>query len=624
MAADATQHLIDIVAKLTGGDTAVSKLAQLDSTMLAAGRSAAELEHAVDVVSGALTESGAALQSANSALASGEAHYAELETAADRAAKAVERLQASGKSGGAFEARQAEAAEKARLAASALQVEAGALDALRANAAGAAQKHAELSKGLKNLEGAAQHAAKAEAAAAGSGKINEAAEAFGKLGGPVGIAGQKALGFVTGWGKLRASLGAAGIYFAVAAAIVAIATAAIFATAAVTKWAVGLADANRTQTLLAAGVARSVDGGRQLDETIGRLGSVVPQTREELLSMAGDLAKTGLRGKDLTNALEEAAVKAARLKWGPDFAKQMLSLDVQSRRLHENLAGTFGGLKIEGLLSGFQTLVALFDSSTASGRALKFLFEALFQPIVDGVAGAIPSVERLFLHAEILALKAYIALKPYSGAIKFLGEGFAIAGALLLGTLGVAIAAVILPLAGIILGPVVALGLLIAGIIRVAGAIRESFGAAVAFVSELGTQMIQGLVNGITGGATAVVNAMRNVVGSAVDAAKHALGIASPSKVFEGLGGYTAEGFAQGVDGGAGDARGALEAMVAPPRQAGGSSASSGASIGPISIEINVEGAGQSGEGLAAKIADALREQLEGLVRQVGGGEVPA
>jgi hypothetical protein len=29
-------------------------------------------------------------------------------------------------------------------------------------------------------------------------------------------------------------------------------------------------------------------------------------------------------------------------------------------------------------------------------------------------AGAIPSVERLFLHAEILALKAYISLKPYS------------------------------------------------------------------------------------------------------------------------------------------------------------------------------------------------------------------
>ncbi len=572
MADSGTTFLIDMSAKLTGGDASVATLAKLDAGMVKVGATASDLERP----------------------------YKQAEIAADKAAKAVERLNASGRSGEAFNKRLAEAVARADAATVALKKEAVALDAIRGKAQGSG-----------------------DAVAGGSGKVNEMAEAFGKLGGPAGVAGQRIFGLATGFKKLSTSIGAAGPYIAIAVAIVAVATAAIVATVAITKWAVGLADANRTQGLLAAGIAQSVTGGAELDATISKLGDVVPQTREELLAMAGDLAKSGLKGKALTDALEVAAVKAAKLKWGPDFAKQMLALDVQSKRLGTNLAGTFGGLKIEKLLGGFSSLVALFDSSTESGKALKFLFEALFQPVVDGVSKAIPSVERLFLYAEILALKAYIALKPYSGAIKALAEGFLIAAAIVVGVLGVAIAVVFGSIAIMILGPIVLLGLLVAAVVWVSKAIYENFGAAVAFVSDLGGKMIEGLVNGITAGATAVANAITGVVSGAVKAAEHLLGIGSPSKVFAGIGDFTAQGFAQGVEGGASDAQSAMESMVAPPNAKAGAG-SSGSQLGSVTVNITVDGKGQSDEGLAAKIAAAVRDVFESDALMLGGGEVPA
>lgn len=50
---------------------------------------------------------------------------------------------------------------------------------------------------------------------------------------------------------------------------------------------------------------------------------------------------------------------------------------------------------------------------------------------------------------------------------------------------------------------------------------------------ELGTNIIKGIVNGITGGIGKLVTAAKSVAKNALDAAKEALGIHSPSRVFE-------------------------------------------------------------------------------------------
>ena len=50
---------------------------------------------------------------------------------------------------------------------------------------------------------------------------------------------------------------------------------------------------------------------------------------------------------------------------------------------------------------------------------------------------------------------------------------------------------------------------------------------------EIGTNIIKGIVNGITGGIGKLVTSAKNVAKNALDAAKEALGIHSPSRVFE-------------------------------------------------------------------------------------------
>ncbi len=498
--------------------------------------------------------------------------------------------------------RQAEAATKATAATAAMNEQAAALDKLKNAASEAAADEAKVSTALDEAKSAAEAAGKAQAAAAGSGKVSEMAEGFGKLGGPLGDVGRKAFGAADGLKKLSSSLGAAGPYAAVAIAIVAITTAVFAVTAAMASWAVSNADAARTSTMLAAGVAGSVKGGQQLEDTIHALGTKTTQTHEELLAMAEGLKKTGLSGNALSAALEDTATKAAKLKYGPDFQKQTLSLTSQAARLRDNISGPkgiFSGLKIDSLLEGFSKLVALFDSSSASGNAIKVLFESLFQPLIDGVVAFIPKAVAAFLQFEILVLKAMIAIKPFGSKLLFLAEVF---GGIIVAALAIFAAAVIISFIPFIVAIAVTVAIIAAliwlgnaavdvGKLVMKGAgdawdyVTAKFNAAIAFLqsmslSEIGTQMINGLVEGIKNAAGAVLQAMTGVVGGAIDGAKKMLGIASPSKVFAEIGMNTGAGMAGGVDKSADSVQGSLEAMVAPPDAPGISSSGAGAASG--------------------------------------------
>jgi hypothetical protein len=522
-------------------------------------------------------------------------------------------------------ARQNEAASAAAKAKAALDAEAATLDKLKASSTNASAAQDKIAKAQGQAKNASAALQKTTAAASGSGKINEVGEAFGKLGGPLGSIGQKAFGAAEGFKKMGASLGSAGPYVAIAVAIVAIATAALTLTAAVAAgvatigaWAVGLADAARTQRLLAAGIAQSVAGGEQLTATIKNLQTKVPATQEELLALAKPLADAGLRGKELDVALEAAAIKAAKLKFGPEFAKQMQSLPFQTQRLKTLFTGLFSGLKIDVLLARLEKFVDLFDETSATGKAIKVIFESLFQPLIDGVSAWIPKMVSGFIQFEILVMKAMIAIKPFGSTILEVAKYFGIlAGVVALMTVGFAVA-VIAPFA-VIIGLAT---LLIAAVVNVAQAFIGFYQKLQSMtLGEIGAQMIQGLIDGIVGKAQAVIGAITGVVSGGINAAKSALGIASPSKVFAEIGTQTAEGMSGGVDEGAKDVQGSLESMVAPPAEAGAPAAapaaapSGGGSSGgaPVFyIEIN----GVAG---AEDIGPSLIQTLEAWVAQRGG-----
>lgn len=83
----------------------------------------------------------------------------------------------------------------------------------------------------------------------------------------------------------------------------------------------------------------------------------------------------------------------------------------------------------------------------------------------------------------------------------------------------------------------------------VANSIRSNSAALNAAGRNLASAIVEGMVNGITGGLTSVVNAAKGLAKSALNAAKSALGIHSPSREFAKLGKFSVEGFAKGLHG---------------------------------------------------------------------------
>lgn len=636
--ADGTEFIIDIPVNAGQADTAA---------------------RSIDTLAQALERAQANASTATTAMQSAQAAYAQAETKADRAAKALEKINVAvqaqeGKLAKAMDAgdtasiaraeaalaaltqRQAEQQTVSSEANAALEQASAALDEQTA----AAEQAAEAEAGLARVMSAAEQeeanlAAQAEETAArqaelaaeseGAGtSLNGMSRALGKIGGPAGIAGQRMAALGHAFSKL-AAMGPAGIFIAVGVAAVAVVAGIVAAGAALLKFGIAQADAGRTSLLLSQGIAQSVEGGIALEQKINDLGAQVPLTADELRSMAADLAKTGLRGEALTEALGDAARKSAELKFGPEFAKQMLSLDVQSQRLKSNVGRIFGGLKIEGLLGALQKAGGLFEENSAAAKAIKVVFESLFQPIVDGATGMIPKVVSAFLQFEIWALKTLITLKPYAWVLRDIGTVVLAVGGFVVGTFEAMFAAV-----GFFIGSLQALyGAGSAALQALSGAMLQVREFLLSLsLSDVGMAMIDGLTGGLLSAGPKVLQAITGIANSAIQAAKKALGIASPSKVFATIGAQTAEGMETGVDAGSAGVSSALEGMVAPPDVAapggggGGASVSTGGNTYNITVQVDGAGGG-NGDDLAAKIVEGIRNYLESVSGEAGG-MVPA
>ena len=571
-----------------------------------------------------------------------DASYAKAEAAANRAALAVERvgLKADaqrGKLAAALDAgddagaaravsalerltdKQAQATSKAVAAKSALDAQAVALDAVKSAAEQAAGGTEELG----------------EAGERGNGSLTGLSRGLRKIGGPLAELSEGAIAAAEGFEKLEASIGAmAGPLVAAAAVLILVAAFVelgkkiVETTYEIAKWGVELAEAGAKNELLAAGIARSVAGGKKLNDQIAQLQNRVPQTREELSTMAETLAKTGLRGDALAAALEKAAIKAAKLKFGPDFEKEMLSAEQQSARFSRNIAGTFGGLKIEKLEEAFATLVNLFDSTTVTGHAMKVVFESIFQPLIDGLEAFIPKMVSAFIQFEILVLKALIFIKPFGSKILWVAEACAIVAAVVVGVLVAAfvlLGSIVAVASSVVVGIGYAFVKLTEAAYAVASAIVDAVGGAFNWLASLsladiGANMIKGLIDGIMSAGGALLSAVTGVVTGAIGAAKHALGIASPSTVFAEIGVQTAAGMQQGIESASPGVHGALENMAAPPAPASPAAPVPSASSGGANLPgatFNFYGV-QGAEDAQSRFSEMLTRALEGDAAQLG------
>jgi hypothetical protein len=459
-----------------------------------------------------------------------------------------------------------------------------------------------------------------------------------KLGGPLAEIGGRVAEVGAGFQKLSEKLGAAGPWVAsvvfiaaVTAAFLALAAGVVVATLKILDWSVALADVNRTNNLLAQGMLRTAAGSEALTKEIDSLTGTLPLTREEIAGTAQQLAYAGLRGKALNDWLQRSAEWAARIKFGPNFRQEMLALPEQAKVLQLNLRQTFGGLKVESLLEALQKMGTLLSDSTESGKAIKGVFESLFQPIVDGLTEAEPKIERFFLQLEIWALKALIAIKPHASLILKIGEAFVIAGVILTGSALIAgiiaLTAVLIPFAVAawaatlpVLAVVVAVVALGAAVYQFSKLLKELEGFDLGkALFATGTALIKGLVDGIKAAGSAVWDALSGIVGGAVDKVKALLGIHSPSLVFQAIGENTGAGMAIGVDSSAGRVQSSLESMVSPPDQAaGGSTSKSSSSSNSISGNTFIFNGVAGAEDAESRFSELLTRFVEGDAAQLG------
>lgn len=680
-------YIIDLAASFDGADATQTQLDELSQSLIDAGADAQQLEAATVGVASQLRAATEATREANAALAEGNARYTELERAAVKAARAAESAALKGKLTPELE-------QTARAAVSALEAEVTSLRGLEQSAAAAAKAEARLANTHSNLGKLSKSAAGSfnEQAAAAKKSVKEA-EGFSPL---TKQFNDLSDALSTSEGAMIVATGAT---VALATAVVAVTLAAIAGTVAIAAWAVGLADAKREAGLTNEAAAAlhpelaglAGDFAAIADETGAGATDLRAWTKQlqtakvsaddlpaSLRAMAQAEAAMGKGGSaEFLEDLKESKKAAGDLakeyddKLGGIVAKRMMGLGAQSAKLKKNFSELFSDLNIDPVLEGMRVLVDLFDKNTAAGESMKFLFESVFQPLIDQATNAAYVVEAFALGFLIGMTKLYIALKPAIKAVKeffgfddtslsdtldmakIAGEAVAyiFAGFILtLGALGVALAAA----AAWILLPVAAFGVLVAAVVSAGVMIYDAFVGAWNAVgdflggldlAEMGSNIIEGLIDGIINMGPNMLKAVTGIADAAINAAKSALGIASPSKVFADIGGYTAEGFAVGVDDGAAMAQDAMAAMVEPPdpnaplaamATAGrvvrgaeaAASGAAGAGGGKAGAGVHIENLYLNGTKASAKdaedLAEAVTKLLEGDALSIAGEEAAA
>lgn len=507
------------------------------------------------------------------------------------------------------------------------------------------------------------------------GHLGELGDQIRGLPGPLGALGGRLSALAS---PAALAAGAIALLIGGLAALVAVTASA---TAALLRYGVAQADARRSELLRLEGLTSlrtwyglAAGSATELQAAIDRVNDATGVGRGPLEQYTAQLHRMGLRGENLTQALEGMAIVGAvqgdrwarrfagmaagaartgrsvraladdvRARLGGIAARRMLSLDVQAQRLRDSFQRLFGDLRIEGFLGALNEMTRMFSQSTATGRALKAIVEALFNPLLDAIGGAAPLVRRFFqgmvigaLQLTIVILRLALWLRRTFGDSEILrGIRGLDAGLVALG-IGAGVFFVIAGLGAVVIGALAAtFGVLVGTTVAAVAAffwIRDAIASVIARVqqlveqiratdfSALGRALADGIVRGLQSGANRVTQAVRGLAAQARGALESALGIASPSRVFAELGVQIPAGLAQGVERGAGAAQDAIDGMVGPPALAAGGTTTH------VSIEGGIHVHAQSGD-QARQIAESIREQLAEVLEGLGvsiGAEVPS
>lgn len=252
--------------------------------------------------------------------------------------------------------------------------------------------------------------------------------------------------------------------------------------------------------------------------------------------------------------------------------------------------------------------------------------------IINGIASAIELVanvvEGSLPYVEAAIDGVFAAFDTLSPAIEIIKEQFAVAFG---GDKASAIDTVkgaVQFLATAVGGALTVIAGLVGIVIKLQMTIYDAYGAVMQFVGglfglggsafEIGSQIVSGLINGITSMVGSLFAKVTGIADGIKAKFRDALSIHSPSKVFEGYGKNTAQGFEIGLEKNAPDSGGVAETMIpsGPPQTAGGGSARAGAAAGGgssggaggVQVFITIQGASS---GSPDELMRAARREFE-------------
>ena len=490
-------------------------------------------------------------------------------------------------------------------------------------------------------------------------------------GGPVGELSGKVMGLVS---KLGTG-GLVGVAILAAAALVAVGVAAAAAFIGLAKFGLAAADAHRSEALMLEGLAavpmffgiwqRSMAGaGPAIQHNIDMVSAGVANSREQVVGLATDLMRMGIKSQATLKALADAqsaggerglawaknmlqwyqmsgqgasaAAKIIEAKFGATAAKQALGFGVQMMKLKENVKSLFSGIKIEGFLKSLKSVTELFSVSTVTGRALKQIIETVFNGFFGSVASGGPMVKDMIRDIVIgvqgLIIK-WLDLRIWMLEVfntKWDSGWMYVVKGILVGVLGLlggiaAVLTVIIIKVSLILLPFLLLG---AAIIAAAASMYFLVDQIVKAVKEIswydiGHYLIGGIADGIADGAKWVWSAIKNLASGAVTAFKTLLGIHSPSLIFKMQGRYVPLGFAEGIRAGQPDVNRAITRMAELPPMGSYAGAPAGAgamgrattTIAPV---FNIDIQSTDPKGVVDELEDRVNTLFAGVAKMIG------
>lgn len=332
------------------------------------------------------------------------------------------------------------------------------------------------------------------------------------------------------------------------------------------------------------------------------------------------LASGRVKIEDGAKAIRAAVEK----RFGKVNLARMLDLDVLKQKFQETLAALTKDVNLEPLLKGFQQLTKLFDQSTVSGHILKTLVTTIGNELGPAFQKVVPIAREFFIRLEIGALKIAIALvkarNEISKSLDGMGKDFDSAQAK-------AVAweyAVNRPIEHTVAFIRTMARWLEKAISMWRTLSSEVDSAKKSFTGfeQLGYNAITGLIDGVTSGIAALKQTISGLADTIKSAFRDALGIHSPSKVFEGYGKDTAKGYERGLDAG-GQGVSTSASGLAPASPSSAPLSPSPAAVGgtgrpSVQVVVNLNVAAGAGPGAPQAVA-MLTEPgfLQGLTKAV-------